>query len=50
MQEIVLNFTFVNVNMNKLVIEKFVNDFNPTFRSSFFHQYFVCHIINLQSI
>lgn len=47
MQEMVRNFTFDNVSVNKVVVDKFINDMNPIFGSLFFHQRCVCHIINL---
>lgn len=43
----VRSFTFDNASVNKRVIEKFINNLNPSFESLFFHQRCVCHIINL---
>lgn len=47
MQEMVRSFTFDNASVNKVVIEKFIDDLNPKFGGLFFHQRCVCHIINL---
>lgn len=46
-QELIWSFIFKNANVNKVVIEKFINDLNLSFRNLYFHQSWVLHIINL---
>lgn len=41
------SFTFKNALLNKLVIDKFINELRPEFDVVFFHTLCVCNIINL---
>lgn len=36
MQEMVRSFTFDNASVNKVVVDKFIDDINPTFGGLFF--------------